>query len=148
MWWAKRLPATAQRCRKAQAEAACYKDLMTAVFETLKSLLSKHASRLAVKTDTPREFTLVTGSPSPFPQHKGQPMWFAQVRQGKAYVSYHLMPLYMNPKLSGGISPKLKKRMQGKTCFNFKSGPDAAQLGELDRLTGAAVEDWRARKWL
>ncbi len=118
------------------------------VFTKLKAVLSKHAEKLAVKADTAAEFTLVGKSPSPFPQHKGQPLWFAQVRRGKAYVSYHLMPLYMNPKLAGGVSPELKKRMQGKTCFNFKTVPEAAQLGELERLTGAALDEWRAKKWL
>jgi hypothetical protein len=30
------------------------------------------------------------------------------------------MPVYVNPKILNGISPELKKRMQGKSCFNFK----------------------------
>jgi hypothetical protein len=90
------------------------------VFSALKQVLAKFAKRLAVKTDAPAEYTLVTKSPSPFPQHKGQPMFFASVRQGKAYVSYHLMPLYMDRAFTESVSPALKKRMQGKTCFNFK----------------------------
>ncbi len=119
-----------------------------AVFEALKSVLARQAKTLAVKTDTSSEYTLVTKSPSPFPQHKGQPMWFGQVRRGKAYVSYHLMPLYMNAKLVATISPALHKRMQGKTCFNFKGVPEAEQTAELDRLTRAAVKDWRGKNWL
>jgi hypothetical protein len=75
-------------------------------------------------------------------------MWFAEVRLGKAYVSFHLMPLYMNPALTSTISPALKKRMQGKTCFNFKNPPDAGQLAELNRLTDAALKDWGEKKWL
>jgi hypothetical protein len=108
----------------------------------------RQSELLAVKTDSASEYTLVTRSPSPFPQHKGQPMWFGQVRLGKAYVSFHLMPLYMNAEFLGTISPALKRRMQGKTCFNFKHDPEAEELGELDRLTRAAIKDWRAKKWL
>jgi hypothetical protein len=118
------------------------------VFTHLKTILAKHAPRLAVKADTPAEYTLVTQSPSPFPQHKGQPMWFGCVRIGKAYVSVHLLPLYMNPALCKTIPPALKKRMQGKACFNFKTAPDAEQTSALASLTEAAVQDWRAKKWL
>jgi len=75
-------------------------------------------------------------------------MWFAEVRLGKAYVSYHLMPLYMNPTLQSAIPADLKKRMQGKTCFNFKKQPDPDLLKELDKLTKEALTDWAAKKWL
>jgi len=121
---------------------------MDSVFDALKSVLARQAKTLNVKTDTRSAYTLVTKSPSPFPQHKGQPMWFGEVRRGKAYVSYHLMPLYMNDPLVATISPALHKRMQGKTCFNFKSVPEPEQIAELDRLTRAAVKDWRGKKWL
>jgi hypothetical protein len=119
-----------------------------AAFDALKPVLGKHARRLAVKTDTATEYTLITRSASPFPQHKGQPMWFACVRLGKAYASFHLMPLYMNPSLTKTISPALKKRMQGKTCFNFKSEPEAEALAELKRLTQAGLAQWAEKKWL
>jgi hypothetical protein len=91
------------------------------VFAVLKPVLAEHANRLAVKADTPVEYTLVTKSASPFPQHKGQPLYFGSVRLGKAYVSFHLVPLYMCPALAKSISPALKKRMQGKACFNFRA---------------------------
>ena len=105
-------------------------------------MLASQASRLAVAKDAPREYTLVTKSPSPYPQHKGQPMWFGAVKIGKAYVSYHLMPLYMNPALANTISSGLKQRMQGKSCFNFKVMPERALLTELKALTAAAADHW------
>src|SRR5579885_3750684 len=120
----------------------------TAVFSALKPIMARHAARLQVKTDTPAEYTLVSREPSPFPQHKGQPMWFGEVRLGKAYVSFHLMPLYMNGSLVETISPELKKRMQGKTCFNFKSEPEPEMIAELKKLTEASVKDWAGKKWL
>jgi|SRR5215831_10387724 len=119
-----------------------------ATFATLRPVLASYSKRLAVKADTAREYTLVTKSASPFPQHKGQPMWFGSVRLSKAYVSFHLMPLYMSPKLTSGISPVLKKRMQGKTCFNFKSAPGPEVIAELKRLTEACLEQWQESKWV
>ena len=119
-----------------------------AVFTTLKPVLGKYASRLAVKTDTAREYSVVGKKPSPFPQHKGNPMWFACLRKGKAYVSFHLLPLYMNPALQKEVTPALKKRMQGKACFNFKTEPDAELLSDLKELTSAAYKNWTEKKWL
>ena len=64
------------------------------------------------------------------------------VRDGaarEAYVSFHLLPLYMNPKLQAAVPPGLKKRMQGKACFNF-TGVEEAFLPELTTLTAVAVD--------
>jgi len=91
---------------------------------------------------------MYTKSASPFPAHKGKPLFFAGVRLGRAYVSFHLLPLYMNPALVKTISPALKKRMQGKACFNFKTGPEAELLSELARLTEAGLKQWSENKWL
>src|SRR5215472_9690909 len=109
------------------------------VFAALKEVLARHSGRLSVKANTGMEYTLVTRTPSPFPQHKGEPMFFGSVKAGKSYVSFHLMPLYMCPTLTGGISPELKKRMQGKTCFNFKTAQDRDSLEELKKLTAAGL---------
>ena len=119
-----------------------------AVFAALKPVLGKYSRRLAVKTDTATEYTLVTKSPSPFPQHKGQPLYFGSVRLGKAYVSFHLVPLYMCPPLVKRISPALKKRMQGKACFNFKNVPDPRLVADLKDLTQASLQQWAEKKWL
>jgi len=69
-------------------------------------------------------------------------MWFGAVKQGKAYVSFHLMPLYMSATLEKQISPALKKRRQGKACFNFKTIPDAELIADLKRLTASAAGEW------
>lgn len=113
------------------------------VFAALKALLKKHEKTLSVLRDEPQEYTLVTKSNS----NRGQPMWFAGVRAGKAYVSYHLMALYFNPPMNGLVSPALKKRMQGKTCFNFKA-VDKELFAELKMLTQAALDDYRKRELL
>jgi hypothetical protein len=119
-----------------------------AVFAALRPVLAKYAKRLATKADTPTEYTLVTKSASPFPQHKGEPLYFGSVRLGKAYVSFHLLPLYMCPELTKSISPALKKRMQGKACFNFKSDPEPELLAGLKRLIEESLKQWGEKKWL
>ena len=106
------------------------------VFEALKKVLRKHERIFKVHKDDEHEYILVTKSGN----HKGAPMWFAAVRCGKAYVSYHLMAVQP-------VSPELKKRMQGKTCFNFKK-IDPALFEELKTLTAAGVEIYRKQGWL
>jgi len=119
-----------------------------AIFQALKTIPGEHADRLIVKANTPVSYILVTKAASPFPQHKGHSMYFAEVRLGKAYVSYHLMPLYMSPELAPEITPGLKKRMQGKTCFNFKTIPDRVLLEDLKSLTAACIRFWDGKHWL
>ncbi len=118
------------------------------VFATLKQVFRRHLDRLNVQADSATEYTLVGRKPSPFPQHKGHPMFFSSVRLGKAYVSFHLLPLYMNQPLSGTISPALRKRMQGKACFNFKTVPDAGLIAELERLTHAGFKSFDEKNWV
>lgn len=118
------------------------------VCAALKLALGKCAETLATQSDTGADYTLVTKSASPFPQHKEKPLFFASVRNGKAYASFHLMPLYMCPELKPCVPPELKKRMQGLACFNFKSIPDAKTLEQLAELADAALKNWAAKKWL
>ena len=62
----------------------------------------------------------------------------AWVQIGKAYVSYHLMGLGSSKKLLDGISDKLRGRIQGKTCFNFRS-EDEKLFEELETLTADSL---------
>ena len=100
------------------------------VFVRLRSILQKHTGTLSVKHDTFTAYCLEGGI---HPTHKTA-FPIAWVEIGKAYVSYHFMPVYANPKLLDGVSAKLKARMQGKSCFNFKTC-DEDLFTELEQLT-------------
>jgi len=118
------------------------------VFAALKPVLGSHAKKLHVVVDNDSEYTLVSAIQCPLPEKKGERIYFGAVKAGKAYVSFHLFPLYMNPELVSTISPELKRRMQGKTCFNFKTMPEASLLKELKALTAAGFKIFRQRKWV
>ena len=75
----------------------------------------------------------------------GKDVWFGAVRTGKNYVSYHLMAVYVFPELLDGMSPELKKRMQGKSCFNFKQVDDTL-LRELAKLTDQGYKRFKKEK--
>jgi hypothetical protein len=113
------------------------------VFSALKNVMSAYAGDLKVTTDEPRKYYVVTKSLN----WKGGPMFFGAVISGKAYVSYHLMPLYICPDLTKQISPDLKRRMQGKTCFNFRNSEEAL-FAQLGKLTKSGLEAFRAKNLL
>ncbi len=100
------------------------------VFAALKVILEPYEKDFQVLPYRPEFYCLVTR----LAVHKGKPVWFTAIRMGKNYVSYHLMPVYMNPAMQKRIPPELKKRMQGKrasisarsiaSCFgNFLISP-------------------------
>jgi hypothetical protein len=75
----------------------------------------------------------------------GRPLFVAAVQIKKNYVSYHLIPVYAVPLLLRGMSPALKKRMQGKACFNFTT-IDHAQAKELSALTRKGIAAFKKVK--
>lgn len=101
-----------------------------ALFERLRAILSPYALTLRVTDDQPGKYYLETG----YSEKWKKPLFFGATIVQKNYVSFYLMPVYMYPDLLAGISPALKKRMQGKSCFNFKQ-VDEALLAELEALT-------------
>jgi hypothetical protein len=113
-----------------------------AVFTALCQVLDAHGDQLAVQTDKPGNYH--TTIPSVL--HRGKPIYFAGVRTGKNYVSFHLMAVYCAPELLKGMSPELKKRMQGKSCFNFKA-IDHDCFAELRRLTAAGLKKFKSEEF-
>src|SRR6266567_5432301 len=96
------------------------------IFARLRGILQKHAGTLSVKNDSSDCYCLeANAGPAAIRAWRGEmrkrtiPVAWVQI--GKAYVSYHLMGIYGNGKLLGRMSKEFKARMQGKTCFNFKS---------------------------
>lgn len=111
-------------------------DGFDALRDLLSALMKGAATGMSVLSEGPDGLQM--SAPIANPIHPKQPLWFGAVRLGKAYVSYHLMAVYTHPALAAQISPALKKRMQGKSCFNFKTA-DAALFKELAALTAEAA---------
>jgi len=108
-------------------------------FAALKKILAPYARTTVVAEDTPENYCL--NSTKLHPTNR-QPLMFAAVRVGKNYVSYHCMPLYGSAALQAAISPALKKRMQGKACFNFTAVDDAL-FAELADLTARGLAGFK-----
>ena len=107
---------------------------MDEIFGQLRKLLLPFAGRLRVLEDTGTSYSLASKTLV----HRGEPLYFGGVAKRKNYVSYYLMAVYGSPILQRGLSPGLKRRMQGKSCFNFTKKDDAL-FTELAKLTKASV---------
>ena len=111
------------------------------VHSELKAILRRHETgSLKANPDQPGNYVLI-GPPTE--RSKGKEVWFGAVQTKKNYVSYHLMAVYAFPELLDGISPELKKRMQGKSCFNFKAVDDRL-FAELAQLTEEGYNRFKA----
>jgi hypothetical protein len=101
-----------------------------AVFSSLKKILQKYQTTMVLIHDQPEHYYLNLHHT----RKDGYQIFFGSVQIKKKYVSYHLMAVYTYPELLEEMSEILKKRMQGKSCFNFKKlEPDV--FTELETLT-------------
>ena len=126
--------------KKKTAKAGANADF-EAAFAGLKGIFQRHADKLTVLADKPGNYTLLVKSVL----YRGKPLWFGAVQVKKNYVSFHLLPLYMNPALQKRISRELKKRKQGKACFNF-TAPNKKLFRELAELTETGLKHFRTLK--
>lgn len=111
---------------------------LTPVFDALKAILEKHAAKLVRKVDSGDTLYLDTAQVA----KNGKPHFFGAVQLRKDYVAFHFMPVYVKPALLAKMSPELKKRMQGKSCFNFKE-VDRALFKELADLAKAGYASYK-----
>jgi hypothetical protein len=104
-------------------------------FATLRRILERHGKQLKVIVDKPGDFQLA--SPT-LVDRIGRPLFAAAVQIKKNYVSFHVIGID-TPELLKGMSPTLRKRMQGKMCFNF-TAIDPEQAKELAAVTKKRLE--------
>ena len=110
---------------------------LDAVHDRLREVLAPYRETLVATKDGPGGLSLE------IPGLEGKPWGYvAGTRVGKRYVSFYLMPVYGSPELLESISPSLKKRMQGKACFNFTT-IDEGLFEELADLTRRGIAVYR-----
>jgi hypothetical protein len=113
------------------------------VFARLKKILRPYATKMDIASDSEVYYLLNTR----YIMKNKRPLCFGGVRLGKAYVSFYLMSVYACPDLLKAMSPELKLRMQGKSCFNFKE-MDEKLFKELAGLTRAGATRFSDQKFI
>jgi hypothetical protein len=121
----------------AKTKAVSKKQEFDIAFQGLRKILKPYDTKLRVTKDGPGGYM----SESKSIRYQRKPVMFAAIAS-KSYVAFHLFPVYMFPDLLHGISPELKKRMQGKTCWNFKRAEEPL-FGELGKLVEASFQRFR-----
>jgi len=116
---------------------------LSIVFKELKNIMQPYAKKLDCKSDVMGGYHLDTKH---IMQNK-KPLFFGGVKINKNYASYHLMPVYVQPNLLKNISDNLAQRMQGKSCFNFKS-IDNELFMELSDLTQAGYRYYESEGYV
>ena len=113
------------------------------VFDKLEGIFKPYVKKMDVAQNNQTYYLLNTR----FIMKNKQPLCFGGVRLGKAYVSFYLMSIYACPDLLQSMSPELKQRMQGKSCFNFKE-VDEKLFKELAQLTKAGAAQFTDGKFI
>jgi hypothetical protein len=108
------------------------------VFKRLKSILQVLEPKLVLIKDEPDYYYLNLHHT----RADGYQWFFGSVQIKKNYVSYHLIGVYVYPELLDGISSELRKRLQGKSCFNFKKS-DEPIFQELEVLTHQCLAQFK-----
>ena len=123
----------------ADASASASARDFPAVAARLRSIIEANADGLIFSGSSPTGDVKLERPPGGHPWD-----YVAGIRVGKSYVSYYLMPVYAMPDLVATVSPELKRRMQGKACFNF-TRIDEGLFSELATLTATGLD--RFRDW-
>ena len=104
-----------------------------AVEARLRRILEPYRDSLSVTTEGPGGMVLE------LPGYEGKPWGYvAGTRIGKSYVSFHLMSVYTDPELMASMSPGLRRRMEGKSCFNFTK-VDEPLMTELEAVAAKGI---------
>ena len=104
-----------------------------AVEARLRRILDPYRDELSVTTEGPNGMVLE------LPGYEGKPWGYvAGTRIGKSYVSFHLMSVYTDPELMASMSPGLRRRMEGKSCFNFTK-VDEPLMTELEAVAAKGI---------
>ncbi|MGL5849792.1 MAG: hypothetical protein ACRCZD_03325 [Phycicoccus sp.] len=105
-----------------------------AVFARLHQVLEPYVGRAHVTTDEPGSLYLEK-------RGTAKPEMFGAVAVKKSYVSFHYMPVYATPALVDDLPERLRRRMQGKSCFNFTAADDPA-IADLEQLVAATADEF------
>ena len=110
---------------------------LTSSFYALRAILQRHRPWLVVKPDKPGDYQAYGSGAL-----RGKRVHFARIRIGKRHVSFQLFPLDVERALTRAITPRLRKRMQGTSCFNFEK-TDPAELRDLTKLVRLAATSFK-----
>ncbi|MGB3217835.1 MAG: DUF1801 domain-containing protein [Anaerolineae bacterium] len=120
---------------------------LTAIFESLKTLLSPYAPPLTPKRDEPGYYDLWSLKDLVIEGRKRREVFFAGLIIQKGYVGFYYMPVYAQTELKDVFAPELLGLLKGKSCFHIKRlTPEL--LAQIEAALRAGYEMYRERGWV
>jgi hypothetical protein len=74
-------------------------------------------------------------------------VYFASLIEQQEFVGLYYTPIYMDPKMSKDISPRLLKTLKGKSCFHIKAFDDEL-LNAVKAALDLAAAWYQRNGWL
>ncbi len=143
-----RSPKSAARSSKSKSPSPSLNE----TYATLQKIFSLYAPPLVLSsTAKPKPWIRLT-----IPRaisipgvYSGKPIHLevASFTPQKDSVSFHYLPLYMNPSLKSKLAPALTKLLKGKTCFHIKS-LDPSLVEHINTAIEEGTSFYHSRGWL
>lgn len=120
---------------------------LTAIFHSLKALLSAYAPPLTPKRDEPGYYDLWSAKDLAIEGRKRKEVYFAAAIIQKGYVGFYFMPVYAETELKAVFAPELLKLLKGKSCFHVKKlTPEL--LGHVEAALKVGYALYQQRGWV
>jgi hypothetical protein len=108
---------------------------LDAVFDQSRAVLASFTEKgLVALKDEPGSYQVGMKGNFLFGKRKMDNLFVAAVVKNKGAVVFHFMPVYMNEKLKGDLSPLLVSKLKGKACFHLKTWDGEIEAAIRDAL--------------
>lgn len=117
------------------------------VFQKLKEILKKYEPPFSHKIDTDAGYDLWSFRAVEMFGRKYPEVYFGGIVLRGKYISLYNMAIYMNKKLTENLSPALKKKLSGKSCFHLTELNDS-MISEIEGLFENSYQYYKDNNWL
>jgi hypothetical protein len=121
------------------------------IFKKLKEVLKKHSSDLDTfdeflnsKAKIKKDSFHLYGKNEVEIYGKKQKVFLAGIVKQKSYVGFYFMPIYSDPE-KFKLNEKMKKVLQGKTCFYIKN---SSQFKDVEELLLKGKKLYKEKGWI
>lgn len=118
------------------------------IFDKMKSLLAKHASKLEVRGESEKAYSLYGTKDVQLEKKVEKGMYFASVMKMKSYVGFYFFPIYTHKaETEPTIDPELLKCLKGKSCFHIKKD-DPAVYKSIEKALKDGMKLYKKIGWV
>ena len=117
------------------------------VFGKIKEILKKYEPPFGHKIDSNTGYDLWSFRAVEMSGRKYPELYFGGITLRGKYVSLYNMAIYIHKELLADLSPALKKKLSGKSCFHLTE-VDNTMLTEIETLYDKAYQFYKDSGWI